>query len=109
MKILTPVLAICLALYAGSALAACYEPRAPIAPAKSLKPAKPRPPYCMGATGQRNSCSDSELRQYDQDMSRYNRGVEDYVRRLRQYATDANRYAGEVSKYVSCETQEMNR
>jgi hypothetical protein len=98
-----------LALGATTATAGCYEPSVPGRYSKPTKPTPPSKPFCAGAYGGRNTCSDwevssynSAVSSYNSDMETYRRDSESYVRKLKQYLEDAQSYA-------ICEVKSLDR
>lgn len=91
----------------GTALAYCFAPSPPGAPATYSKPHKPDTPYCVDTYTNTHRCDDWEINAYNRAMDQYNSDAENYIRQLTDYENAAIRFAEQSTDYAECEIRSL--
>ena len=86
----------------------CSPPSPPSLYSKPERPQKPTMPYCANSYTGKNTCSDWEIRNYNDSVERYNNAIERYKSERRDYIEALKRYLNDADKYALCEARSLD-
>lgn len=107
-KMLRIAIVLLLALCSSNAYAFyCSEPSAPGSYSKPTPPSEPNTPYCVNTYSNTHTCSDWEIRNYNNAIENYNRELKSYQREVKDYIRKLESYVDDAIEYANCEIKSL--
>jgi hypothetical protein len=82
---------------------ACSPPTPPSEFDRPEKPDPPEKPYCLVD----NSCDESQIREYNDEVDEYNDKLRDYNADIAEYIDKLKQYVSDAVAYAKCEVGEL--
>ncbi|WP_443749392.1 hypothetical protein [Asticcacaulis solisilvae] len=86
----------------------CSAPTPPSSFDKPRLPTKPTKPYCLSSYTGKSTCSDWEIRSYNDSVDQYNNALERYKSERRDYVDRLQRYLDDAQRYAVCEVKALD-
>jgi hypothetical protein len=67
------------------------------------KPTKPTPPYCVNEIMKTHTCSDYQIKAYNNEIDTYNSRMRSYKANVDLYISQLKSYIDDAVEYAQCE------